>query len=148
MSDLENKKPVYSGPRRADFPLLGLRFLIVDDVKATRNVIKRILFSLNVEFNCLFSAESVLEAQTILDENDVDVIICDLNLGDGKGIDLLRYVRASPRLMSTPFILITNDPIKDEIVIARQLGVSSFLLKPLSIDNVSEHVSKAILAAN
>jgi CheY-like chemotaxis protein len=148
MTEKESKKALYDTPNRSDFPLIGLRFLIIDDVRATRNVLRRILFSLNVEFENLLAVNSLEEAYVSLGTEDFDVILCDLNLSDGKGLELLQFIREHPDLKYTPFVMITNDPIRDELQKARELGVSSILLKPLSIDNVSEHVSKAILSGN
>jgi len=126
--------------------LENLRFLIVDDVLPTRRVIKRLLTALGVALDDIIEMSSVEEAIEWLQygTSPCDLIISDFHLGEKKGLDILEFVRNHVALRSLPFLMITNDLQRDDLFKAKDLGVSSYLLKPLSIDNVYEHVKEAL----
>jgi len=63
------------------------------------------------------------------------------------GEELLRWVRAEPRLSATPFIMVTSLGGKENIVRAAQAGVSDYLGKPFSPEELMQKVHKALSKA-
>ena len=64
--------------------------LVVED---DENLNRGITFSLKKSGYQVFSAESVKKAKRIASDNNVDVAICDVNLPDGNGLELVRWMR-------------------------------------------------------
>jgi CheY-like chemotaxis protein len=122
-------------------------YLIVDDVLQTRRVVKRILCIVGVSVEQVVEKGSGAEAIEWLREEKPTpgtIIISDFHLGEIKGLDVLEYARSHPAYRSAPFLMITNDIHMEDLVRAKEMGVSSYLLKPLSLENIVEHVYEAI----
>lgn len=66
--------------------------LVVED---DENLNRGITFSLKKSGYEVFSAESVKKAKRIASDNNVDVIICDVNLPDGNGLEFVRWMRCN-----------------------------------------------------
>jgi CheY-like chemotaxis protein len=58
------------------------------------------------------------------------LIVLDLKLPDILGIDVLRWIRQQPRLRTLPVLILSGSDHPDDIEQARQLGASSYLVKP------------------
>ncbi len=110
------------------------KILVVDDMGAMRtrvqNQLKNLGF-LNVEF-----ASDGLEAfniiqRTITSANQIELVLCDWNMPQMTGIELLEIVRANPRYSSMPFIMMTAEGEKLQVVRAVNSGVTDYLIKPV-----------------
>lgn len=75
------------------------------------------------------SAFSKKEALNKLNINFYDLIILDLNLPDGKGIDILKNIR---RKNNVPVIILTANDLEMDEVIAFDLGANDYITKPFS----------------
>ena len=71
------------------------------------------------------------QAQTILLSKDFDLLILDVNLPDGSGLDLLRDVRR--RHASVPVILLTANDLETDIVMGLESGADDYITKPFSL---------------
>ena len=80
--------------------------LIVDDSKVAREVVKEFLSSTTVKVS---EASNGKEALTHLQQNYVDLIICDLNMPQMNGLELIESIRDSEKLSSIPIALITSE---------------------------------------
>jgi two-component system chemotaxis response regulator CheY len=58
------------------------------------------------------------------------------------GIDLLKAVRANPKLSSMPVLMVTAESKRDQILEAAQAGVNGYVVKPFTADTLSEKVNK------
>lgn len=120
------------------------KFLIVDDIPATRRILKRYLYKLEVEFSSVTEAHSGHRAISLLQTGKFDVVICDLNLQDVSGLEVLSYVRSTERTKNLPFIIMTSEQDRMGVTMAVSGGVSSYILKPITLGNVEEHVGNAL----
>ena len=85
------------------------RVLVVEDDESMRFLLTQYLNShLNIEIVC---ATCVAEGKIGFIQNQVDLVICDQNMGDGVGTEVLRFVRE--RNCETPFILFTAQEKSD-----------------------------------
>jgi two-component system chemotaxis response regulator CheY len=80
------------------------------------------------------TAESVAEAVEDLDDAEAagetfDLIICDMNLPDGTGLDIVRYVRASDTWRSTPVLILSSDADPRRVGRAYALGANAYIDK-------------------
>ncbi len=105
-----------------------MRFLVVDDSTSMRRIIIRTL----KELGCteILEAASANAALPLLDELEIDFIVCDWNMPGMKGIDLLRMVRGSEKLKDLPFLMVSAESDTDMMLEAIQCGVSNYLPKP------------------
>ena len=74
---------------------------------------------------------ALAQAQGILPGRDFDLLILDVNLPDGSGLDLLRDVRR--RHSSVPVILLTANDLETDIVVGLESGADDYITKPFSL---------------
>ena len=74
---------------------------------------------------------ALAQAQSILPGRDFDLLILDVNLPDGSGLDLLRHVRR--RHSSVPVILLTANDLETDIVVGLESGADDYITKPFSL---------------
>lgn len=87
-------------------------------------------------------AASVEEAVEILDKRSVDLLLVDLFLGDGTGLDVIRHAReVQPHAVS---ILITAHPTIETAISALQTGTYDYLIKPFRLEMLSAAVHRAL----
>lgn len=123
-----------------------LSYLIVDDVIPSCHVAQTILRALGVSAKKIYMASNLYDAQRLMRTTPIQVIISDLNLTDGSGLDLLHSIRTKAETRHIPFVLVTNTPELAHITEAKELGVSSCVVKPLSVANLQLHIEYAIRA--
>ncbi len=113
--------------------------LVVDDYSVTQRVLGHILRLGG--FDSL-SAINGLEALEILEEEHIDLVICDIAMPEMDGITLLRRIRADARFSHLPVIMLTASGQDDDRVIAEDAGANGFLTKPASSDDLLNAVSE------
>ncbi len=141
-----SKSPCDAPPPEVQINMLS--YLVVDDVIPSCHVAQTILRALGVSAKKIFMANNLQEAHRLMRSNLIQVIISDLNLTDGSGLDLLHCIRATAETRHIPFVLVTNTPELEHITEAKELGVSSCLVKPLSVANLQLHIEYAIRACH
>jgi len=125
-----------------------ISFMIVDDVIPSCHVAHTILRSLGIPASQIHTATSLADALRILRSTPLNMIISDLNLKDGSGLDLLHTVRRDSETRHMPFVMVTNTPDAQDVAEAKRLGVSSCLVKPLSVTSLEEHIEYALRVRN
>ncbi len=78
----------------------------------------------------IHEAASANAALPLLEEYEIDFIVCDWNMPGMKGIDLLRKIRASDKMKNIPFLMVSAESNTDMMIEAIQCGVSNYLPKP------------------
>ena len=108
----------------------NMPILIVDDYKTMlriiRNLLKQIGFT-NVE-----EATDGTAALQKLREGSFKLVISDWNMEPMTGIELLREVRDDASLKNIPFIMVTAESKTENVVIAKEAGVSNYIVKPFN----------------
>ncbi len=122
-----------------------LSFLVVDDVRCSSDVLCSLLRSLGAKSKKLHNANTLFGAMNIIRGHHVDVVISDLHLRMGTGLDLLEAIRAGGFNQDAAFMLVTNDPASDNIQRAQTLGITAVVVKPLSIAKLLEHLSYCLM---
>lgn len=120
--------------------------LVVDDAPFIRDLVKK---GLRDHFPGLQIEEAVngRKAQQFLARQRVDLILCDWEMPELSGIELLSWCREQDSLKATPFIMVTSRGDKDNVMQAIQAGVSDFIGKPFSNDQLVSKVKKALSRA-
>ena len=107
-----------------------LGILVVDDQVSARSMVKKMLKELRI--NQVFDASNGREALRLLDSAPemIHVIICDWNMPNMTGIELLRQVRSVG--IDVPFLMVTGRADKESVIEAKDAGVSAYISKPFS----------------
>jgi two-component system chemotaxis response regulator CheY len=72
------------------------------------------------------------------------LVISDWNMQPMTGLQLLQEVRADTRLKATPFIMITAESKVENVVAAKQAGVSNYIVKPFNAETLREKIEKVL----
>ncbi|TCD19520.1 response regulator [Pseudomonas sp. IC_126] len=117
--------------------------LVVDDAPFIRDLVKK---GLRSQFPGIRIEEAVngRKAQQMLDRDRFDLILCDWEMPEMSGLELLTWCRAQDNLKTTPFIMVTSRGDKENVVQAIQSGVSDFIGKPFSNEQLTTKVRKAL----
>lgn len=117
--------------------------LIVDDAPFIRDLVKK---ALRGQFPGLQIEEAVngRKAQQVLSRQGFDLILCDWEMPEMSGLELLQWFRGQPGSEKTPFIMVTSRGDKENVIEAIQSGVSDYIGKPFTNDQLSAKVKKAL----
>lgn len=118
------------------------RILIVDDEKNVCTLLKEGLkskYQVDISYN-------VNDALYNIESFNYDVVITDLKLQDASGIDVLKYAKGKDKFIEV--IIITGYGSVETASEAINLGVSSYLNKPLKIDELHMQVERAVASRN
>ncbi|MCB2426294.1 chemotaxis response regulator CheY [Methylophaga pinxianii] len=118
----------------------NMKILIVDDFSTMRRIIKNLLRDLG--FNNTIEADDGLTALPILNAGGVDFLVTDWNMPGMQGIDLLKTVRADPKLATLPVLMVTAETKREQIIEAAQAGVNGYIVKPFTAATLKEKIEK------
>jgi len=122
-------------------PPTELNILVVDDFPTMRKIVRQVLRQLG--YNNVQEAEDGEAALRILrQKTDIQFVISDWNMPNMTGIELLKAVRAEPSLKGLPFLIVTAEADKENIVEAVKSGVSSYIVKPFNAATLKEKIEK------
>ncbi len=123
-----------------------LSFLVVDDASFIRDLVKRTLKS---QFTQCHIDEAVngRKAQSFLNKREYDLILCDWEMPEVSGLEVLQWLREreyEQSLEKTPFMMVTSRGDKSHVVKAVEAGVSDYIGKPFSSDQLFKKVVKLL----
>jgi DNA-binding response OmpR family regulator len=120
--------------------------LVVDDATFIRDLVKK---GLRDHFSGIQIEEAVngRKAQQLLGKHSVDLILCDWEMPEMSGLELLTWCRSQDAHKITPFIMVTSRGDKENVVQAIQAGVSDFIGKPFTNEQLITKVKKALSRA-
>ena len=115
------------------------RVLIVDDERSMQEFLE--IFFRREGYD-VTTASDVASATLCLENDDYDLLISDMQMPDGSGLDLLRVVRASCE--DTVTIMITAFATTDSAIAAMKEGAYDYITKPFKVDEIRLVVEKAL----
>ncbi|MFT5438807.1 MAG: two-component system chemotaxis response regulator CheY [Alphaproteobacteria bacterium] len=104
--------------------------LIVDDYRTMLRIIRNLLKQLG--FENVEEATDGSEALQKLRDGEFKLVISDWNMEPMTGIQLLREVRSDDTMKKMPFIMVTAESKTENVVIAKEAGVSNYIVKPFN----------------
>jgi len=114
---------------------LNMRVLIVDDYKTMLRIIRNLLKQLG--FNNIDEATDGSQAlQMLRSGTTYGLVISDWNMEPMTGLQLLREVRADAALKSLPFIMVTAESKTENVIAAKEAGVSNYIVKPFNAETL------------
>lgn len=120
----------------------SIKVLVVDDFATMRRIVKGVLKGLG--FNQIIEAGDGTAALQELKKESVGLIVSDWNMPKMTGLDLLKAVRADEKLKSIPFIMVTAEGQKDNVIDAVKAGVSNYIVKPFTPETFGEKLEKVL----
>ena len=130
----------------AETDISSLHILVVDDDIIIRDLTRRILEELGA-FR-ISSAENGYDALVVLEKAQpkVDVILLDLEMPRMSGFEFIKRLKSEllPPLSNTPVIVISGHSEKESLDRAHELGVSLFLLKPITPEQLTTRIKAAL----
>lgn len=126
---------------RSSLPDKDTNILVVDDFPTMRKIVKSVLKQLG--FTNIQEAEDGQKGLDILkSDSKIQFVVSDWNMPNMTGIELLKAVRADPKLKHLPFLMVTAEADKDNIVEAVKSGVSNYIVKPFNAATMKEKIEK------
>ena len=119
---------------------MNMKIIIADDSRTARFLIRQYLEMAGFFQADFIEVESGREALDHLKENAVDLVITDYKMPEMDGLDLLRRVKASPKLHDLPVLVITSFANQAKIDELLENGAFAVLQKPLSLSKLHETV--------
>lgn len=116
--------------------------LIVDDYKTMLRIIRNLLKQLS--FHNVDEANDGVDALAKLRDGNFGLVISDWNMEPMTGLQLLQAVRADPRIGATPFIMVTAESKAENVVAAKQAGVSNYIVKPFNAETLRTKIEKVL----
>ena len=109
---------------------MNMQILIVDDYKTMLRIIRNLLKQLG--FNNVDEATDGSAALQKLRDKEYSLVISDWNMEPMSGMQLLTEVRADTKLKDLPFIMITAESKTENVIAAKEAGVSNYIVKPFN----------------
>lgn len=121
---------------------MKMKFLIVDDYNTMLRILANLLKQLN--FTNVDTAMDGTQALSKLRAEKFDFVISDWNMEPMTGIELLRQVRADDKLKHLPFIMITAESKTENVIAAKEAGVSNYIVKPFNAETLKGKIASVI----
>lgn len=114
--------------------------LLVEDDDTNRKLVRIVLG----DGYRISEAASVEQALALLQQEKPDLLLLDIRLGDGSGLDVIRAVRADPAFDQIPALAITAQAMKDDESRFLAAGFDAYLSKPIDTRRLPETVARFI----
>ncbi|MGL4773325.1 MAG: response regulator [Clostridium sp.] len=112
-----------------------IRVIIVEDDPMVRDINAKFLGKVS-GFEVVSFAENISNAKQVLKAVEVDLVLLDVFLPDGNGIELLKWIRSEK--ISVDTILITAENTKNSVNEAFKYGAVDYLIKPFKFSRFEE----------
>ena len=117
--------------------------LVVDDASFIRDLVKKCLRNyfpgIKIE-----DAVNGKKAQAILARESFDLVLCDWEMPEMSGLELLTWCRGQEQLKGMPFVMVTSRGDKENVVQAIEAGVSGYVSKPFTNEQLLTKVKQAL----
>jgi two-component system chemotaxis response regulator CheY len=125
----------------------GITALIVDDSSVMRKIVERSLRQAGITLARVFEAGNGAEALSVVVENRVDLILCDINMPVMDGLEFVKQLSGVPNAKNVPVVMITTEGSEAHVVQALSCGARGYIRKPFTPEQVKEQVVP-VLAGN
>lgn len=123
-----------------------MNLLLVDDEVITLNTLKIVVPWNDLGIHEIFTACNIIEAKEILKTQAVQIVITDIEMPNGSGLDLISWMQEhTPDIVK---ILLTCHSRFDYASMALKCGAMDYLLKPIDLKEIEEIIQRAIQKVN
>ena len=117
-----------------------MKILLIDGSGTMRAIQKRCLLKLGVNAEDIVEAENGQVGLELFEEDTFDIILTDCNMPVMDGLTFVKEVRT--RNASIPVIMVTTESERSRVITAIEAGVSDYLVKPFTPDDLSAKMRK------
>lgn len=119
-----------------------MKLLVVDDDIPTTQAVRDLVQSWDLPIQMIFTAYNVVEAKGILEREEVDIVICDIEMPKYSGMQLLEWVRG--KRMNQEFIFLTCHADFDYAAQALEYRADAYITKPLNPNALKNAMTKLV----
>ena len=118
--------------------------LIVDDSKAMRMIIRRMLKKAGFGNLTVEEVENGKQALQKIKSKHPKLILCDWNMPEMNGIEMVRAAREEFKLKDIPIVMVTTEANIDKIKEARDAGANGYVTKPFTAEKMKEKIAQVL----
>jgi two-component system chemotaxis response regulator CheY len=118
-----------------------LDVLIVDDSAAIRKILQRVLRQAEIPIGKVFEASDGAEALTLLEAQNVGLILSDINMPNMDGLELLSKVKANESWKKLPMVMVSTEGSQAKVLEAVGLGAAGYVRKPFTAEQIKEKLA-------
>lgn len=122
------------------------RILVVDDAGFTRDLVKRGVKSGYPGF-LIDEANNGRQAQSKIQNHSFDLILCDWEMPEMSGYEVLEWLRAESDSPDVPFVMVTSRGDRAHVVQALEIGATNYIVKPFTNEKLLNIITKALMDA-
>ena len=120
----------------------NITILVVDDFESMRRIVKGTLKSIG--FNNFIEAEDGVIALKKLEKEKVSLIISDWIMPNMDGLEFLKAVKGNEKYKHIPFIMVTAEGQKGNVLEAINAGVNNYIVKPFTPETLRAKIQKVL----
>jgi len=120
---------------------MGKSLLIVDDSATMRKIIMRSVRMSGIQFDTTEEAGNGVEALDKLNNAPVDVILCDVNMPEMNGDEMVKKVREMDSCKDTKIVMVSTESAQDFIDNLLACGADDYITKPFTPDKFNEKLA-------
>lgn len=119
----------------------NMKILVVDDFPTMRRIVKTLMRQ-NGYTNFVEAEDGAQGLKMLAEQPDIEFIVSDWNMPNMTGLEFLKAVRADPKYKHLPFLMVTAEAEKENIIEAVKNGVSNYIVKPFTGATLQEKIAK------
>lgn len=122
---------------------MALNVLIVDDSETIREMVRRTLDLSGIPVKEVFEAENGQVALEKIDQEWIDIVLCDINMPTMNGVELVERMAEEKLLSTSPVVIVSTEGSESRIDYLKSLGISGFIRKPFPPEKLRDVVFQA-----
>ena len=115
--------------------------MIVDDSATMRKIIIRTVRMSGLEFDRTEEAGNGLEALEKLQSSPVDIVLCDINMPEMSGTEMVKKARQLPSCTQTKIIMVSTESAQELIDSVMADGANGYITKPFTPEKFQEKLA-------
>jgi len=119
---------------------LSKKILVVDDFPSVRRLLLTALKKIG--FSDIHLSEDGATALDALNRKKFDLILADWNMPGIDGMALLKTIRSKDKFKDIPFMMVTAETTKENVIQAIEAGANSYIVKPFTFEALEAKISR------
>jgi two-component system chemotaxis response regulator CheY len=123
---------------------MSYSILVADDSAIVRTMVKKAISMAGLPVGQVHEAANGKEALAVLGRTWIDVVFADINMPEMTGAELIRAMRADPKLAATPVVIVSSESSQARIDEMKSYGAQAYVKKPFRPEQFKEVVDKLL----